>query len=362
MAVRRSGNRWAYDFMIKRIRYRGAIPEAQTQRDAKDAEAAIRREVFEGTFGRPKGDGCFVEFAEKVFLPWAKEHKRSWKDDKYHIETFKAYFKGKSFRELTPMLIEKFKKDRRHSFTVKKQPRSVASVNRELACLSKIFSLAIRDHEAASNPCSQVERYRENNERMRYLTPEEEIALLGELTGGRAHLRPIVEFAIHTGMRRGEILSMKHSWIDLARGCIRIPGEATKNGKPRNVPMNQVVRELVAARGGSIMRSDGLVFKNPRTDLALRDIKKGFVAACKDAKVEDFHFHDLRHTFGTRLADTGADPFVIAEIMGHSDLRMTKRYCHATDQRKQGAVERIADYRAPENCHKIVTGEERKVG
>jgi site-specific recombinase XerD len=69
----------------------------------------------------------------------------------------------------------------------------------------------------------------------------------------------------------------------------------------------------------------------------------------------------LRHASGTRLADTGADPFVIVEVMGHSDLRMTKRYCPATDYRKQAAVDRIASYRG-EDCLKIVTTEERKVG
>jgi len=126
--------------------------------------------------------------------------------------------------------------------------------------------------------------------------------------------------------------------------------------------MNQVVRDALAQRQGPIKQATDWVFKNSRTGAAICDVKKSFAAACKDAKIDDFHFHDLRHTFGTRLADTGADPFVIAEIMGHSDLRMTKRYCHATDHRKQGAVERIADYRAPENCHKIVTTEERKVG
>lgn len=95
----------------------------------------------------------------------------------------------------------------------------------------------------------------------------------------------------------------------------------------------------------------------------MTDIKHGFVSACEDAKVIDFKFHDLRHTAATRLADAGADPFVIAEILGHSDLRMTKRYTHATDERKRQALERLAQFsssksRKPEkreasqsNCH-----------
>jgi integrase len=163
-------------------------------------------------------------------------------------------------------------------------------------------------------------------------------------------------------MRRGEILAMKRSWLDFARGCINIPGESTKNGKPRSVPINQVVQKALSGLQSAMAKVEEPIFKNPKTGAVLGDVKKGFAAACEAANLDDFRFHDLRHTFGTRLADTGADPFVIAEIMGHSDLRMTKRYCHATDHRKRGAVERIADYSGAENCLKIVTTEGRRAG
>lgn len=116
------------------------------------------------------------------------------------------------------MLIEKFKRTRLKEPTRSRRQRSVASVNRELACISKIFSLAIRDGKTDTNPCRQVQKYEEHNERNRYLLPEEEERLLGELSGSRAHLEPIIRIAINTGMRRGEILAMRWSWIDFARG------------------------------------------------------------------------------------------------------------------------------------------------
>src|SRR5258708_4466039 len=200
--------------------------------------------------------------------------------------------------------------------------------------MSKIFSRAMRDGKTDSNPCRQVKKYEEHNERNRYLSPEEEARLLAELTGSRAHLEPIVRIAINTGMRRGEILAMRWSWIDFARGFIHIPSEATKTAKPRSIPTNQVVRDLLIDLRGTRKRGE-FVFTSPKTGGLLTDIKHGFVAACDDGKVFNFRFHDLRHTAATRLADAGADPFVIAEILGHSDLRMTKRYTHATDQRKR---------------------------
>ena len=131
-------------------------------------------------------------------------------------------------------------------------------------------------------------------------------------------------------------MGMKYSWVDFAPGCIRIPGEATKNGKWRTVPMNQVVRDALARRQGPIKQATDWVFKNSRTGAALCDVKKSFAAACEDAKIDNFRFHDLPAAYvWDSPRHTGADPCVIAEIMGHSDLRMTRRYCHATDHRKQ---------------------------
>ncbi len=151
------------------------------------------------------------------------------------------------------------------------------------------------------------------------------------------------------------------SWIDFARGYINIPSEATKNGKSRSIPVNQVVRDVLSGLQLTAGRN-ALLFVSHKTGGMLQDVKKGFRAACNEAELVDFRFHDLRHTAGTRLGDTGADPFVIAEVLGHSDLKMTKRYTHATDQRKRAALERIATYGrdnelrlAERNCHKIVT-------
>jgi integrase len=89
---------------------------------------------------------------------------------------------------------------------------------------------------------------------------------------------------------------------------------------------------------------EGYVFQNPKTGGKLVDVKKAFNSAVREAGISDFKFHDLRHTAGTRLADAGADAFVIAEVLGHASLQMTKRYTHATDQRKRAALEALAKW------------------
>jgi integrase len=98
---------------------------------------------------------------------------------------------------------------------------------------------------------------------------------------------------------------------------------------------------------------------NSRTGVRLTDVKHGFKSACRDAGVLDLNFHDLRHTFGTRLADAGVDIVKIAELMGHQSILTTRRYTHATDQGKRAAIAQLASYRR-ENCQKFATTEMRQ--
>ena len=114
--------------------------------------------------------------------------------------------------------VRKYKRDRRASKTARGGERAPSTVNRELELLSKVFSLAIDQGLSISNPCRKVKRFREDNERNRYLSDQEEARLLSVLTGPRADLRPVVILAIHTGMRRGELLSLRWANVDFERG------------------------------------------------------------------------------------------------------------------------------------------------
>lgn len=302
--------------------------------------AKFQATAQQGVYGKPKGSAIFIEFAEKIYLPWSKENKRS-TNDQYHIQTFKAFFKRRTFAEISPMLIERFKSERRKGITKTGNLRSAASVNRELALLSSIFAMAMRKPHrlTAENPCLDVKKIPEENQRSRYLLEDEEASLLSACVGEREHLRPIILLAVNSGMRRGEILSLKWSQVDFQRGVIHLV--RTKSGKRRDVPINQVVKEELLKLK---QNSSEWVFANPKTGKALTHCKRAFAYACRVAGIEDLNFHDLRHTAATRMADIGTDPFTIAEILGHSDQRMTKRYTHSLDKNKRLALDRIANY------------------
>ncbi len=216
MCVQKRGNRWHYAFCIRGVRYRGALPEARTKFEAEKAETKIRQDVYEGRYGKPMGDQDLMEFVEKVYLPWARQNKRSWKHDEFRTRTISESFNGKTFAEVSPLLVEKFKKQRRESITKTGSVRSAASVNRELELLSKIFNLAIDYGVAETNPCRKVRKLRLNNKRIRYLSDEEETRLFANFAGQRAHLRPMVTIAIGTGMRRGDQLNLRWEKVDFS--------------------------------------------------------------------------------------------------------------------------------------------------
>src|SRR5205823_11909722 len=194
------------------------------------------------------------------------------------------------------------------------------------------------------NPCQKVKRFREDNERNRYLSDEEEPRLLSVLTGPRASLRPHVVLAIHTGMRRGELLSLRWANVDFERGLVHVMNshrEQTKSGHSRSIPMSRLAKQQLL----SLQTKSGdteYVFVNRNTGRPRTDVKRGFRSACRDAGLEDFRFHDLRHTAATRLGDAGVDTRRIMAILGHRCMQTSARYTHTTDGGLRRAIETLA--------------------
>jgi integrase len=324
---------WWCDFQIKRKRVRQPIPEARTKYEAEQAEVKLKRDMFERKYGKEFGTMLFYEFVgdpeadqfkEGTFLAWAKINKRSWKHDQFRVRPLVAAFKGKTLGDITTDVVERFKAQRRNSLTKYDTTRSPASVNRELDLLSRIFSLAIFLGHADSNPCSRVSKFKLQNQRHRYLLPDEEPALLDQCTGGkRKHLANMIRFALGTGARKSEQLSLKVRQVDFFRGLIVF--DKTKSGRPRTVEMNSEVRQILLdlCRG---KRPDDHVWISPKTGEPYTDVKTAFASVCKDAKIEGLVWHDLRATYGTRLGEAGYNAYDIAKLMGHASITTSQRY------------------------------------
>jgi integrase len=337
--------RWYYDFTIEGRRYKGPISGARNRKEAEKVELQKRLDVYEGRYGKALGTEDFEKFVKDVYLPASKTNKRSWRHDEYRARTLFKHFKGLSLREITQMRIEKFKQDRLNTKSQRGTFLSPASVNHELALLSNIFTIARKNRLIADNPCFDVKKLDVDNERQRYLTDDEEVRLFAQLRGRRSHLRPIVTIALHTGIRRGALLALRWQEVDFTRNVITIIKGKSKNKKMYIVPMNETVRSELIALWKWSDKSEG-VFTNSITRVSITDVKHGFVSACRDAKVVEFRFHDLRHTFATRLADQGVPQAAIKEMLGQTSLRMSQRYTHAVIETMQGAVEKLCKVKA----------------
>src|SRR5260221_10200983 len=164
---------------------------------------------------------------------------------------------------------------------------------------------------ADSNPCSRVSKFKLQNQRYRYLLPDEEPLLLAQCTGKRNHLVTMIPFAIATGARKSEQLTLRVRQVDFFRSLIVF--DKTKSGRPRGVEMNSEVRQILLnlCRG---KQPDDYVWINPATGGPYTDIKHSFPGACSDAKIEGLVWHDLRATYGTRLGEAGFNAYDLAKL------------------------------------------------
>ncbi|MDQ4120040.1 MAG: tyrosine-type recombinase/integrase [Acidobacteriota bacterium] len=337
MTVRRRKDtgKWVCDFYYNGERIIRTLKFARTKKEAEAAEAVIMNQVFQQAYGfAAKPDKNFEELVVEMFLPYSEANKKSFYTDVLVCRVLVRAFKGKTLRQITPPMIESFKQDFAALPTKHGGKRSSATVNYHLSVLSKIFSLALDAELIESNPCFRVKKLKLNNQRMRVLSHEEERRLFAAL-GDNSLISQLITLAIHTGMRRGEIFNLKWFDVDFNRGFVQV--RESKSGKKRLVPINETVRSLLVG----LKRRSEYVFTSPKTGGRLTDIKKGFRSALKKAGINDFCFHDLRHTAATRMADSGADAFTLMKILGHSDIRMTSRYTHATDSALRRAVAKL---------------------
>jgi len=211
------------------------------------------------------------------------------------------------------------------------------TIRRHLTTLSSMFSRAMGWGWINVNPVRTIDTRSIPNSkwRTRYLTRAEFDTLL---TATAPHLRPLLEVAVETGMRLGEMLSLTWSQVSFERREVIL--HETKNGKPRVVPLSP----RAAAVFGAISRhqTSSHVFCDHVTGQPFTTIRKGFVAACRRAGITDLRFHDLRHTFASWAVQSGMDLYRLARILGHADTQMTVRYSHLATEDLHDAIEKMA--------------------
>jgi len=323
--VYQRGKTWYIDYSHKgrRIRSKVGTDKKTAELALKNVEVKLAKEEHLGYHEIKKM--LFSDFADK-YLAWSKANKKFKSYDRDVLSLRKhliPYFQYRHLDEITTDMIEQYKLERIKNV-------KPATVNRELQCLRHLLKKAVQAGYLQDNPANNVKKFREPPGRIRYLEVDEIDCLLNACS---PHIKPLVITALHTGMRRSELLSLKWSNINFYRKTITL--ERTKNNEPRTIPMSETVcREL-----GKLKRKSGsdYVFSDAYGS-PIKSIRKAFENALKRAGIENFTFHDLRHTFASQLVMNDCSLRAVQELLGHKDIKSTMRYSHLSHDYLHEAV------------------------
>ena len=295
--------------------------------------AKMLNEVFERLHfpNRFRHQNVLVADAIEDYLTRKRGVLRSLVNWERYAKQWKATFAGKILRQVVPGDIERYAARRRADGLCD------ASVNRELTLLRSVFNMAIEDGKAETNPVRSKFFEKENNQRVRYLSADEENQL--RVAVGEARW-PTIALAMHTGLRQGNLFNLRWSDVSFETGIVRVP--RSKSGEAYVAPMNDEVRRLLQdlpsrLRSRWVFPSrNGARPMNPKNFL-----HRVFCPALAKAGIADFRWHDLRHTFASRLVMAGVDIRTVQELMGHKTLAMTLRYSHLSPEHRLDAVQRL---------------------
>lgn len=330
--------RWYCRFQIRGKRYHQAVPEATDKKSAENAEIKIKAELLSGRYDlvENKKERTFFQVCDK-FEEYAKNNRKNYDKDKGMIKKLKNYYGDKLLSDFNPFVVESYRSKR------KKEGMKPATINKEIGVLRRIFSIAMDNKWTDHNPSVQrfIKPLAVANSNKKILTKDEEQALLNACCGDSAYLKPIILCALHTGMRRSEILNLKWKNINLEKSLITILVQ--KNRKKSFIPISSTLKQELNNIWQN--RKNDYVFINPTTDKPYINIRKTYNKVLNAANITDFTFHCLRHTACTRMFELGISVDVVKEIMRHSDISITLEvYNHIHQERKIEAIQKLENY------------------
>ena len=302
-----------------------------------------RKEAMEGVVPAPPIKPLALEDLKERYLAFVG-HQRGVATKKIHFAHFKRVWGNLPIHTLTVEVLDHYRALR---LGEKVGP---ATINREMATLKHALSKAVEWkllRKTAREELTAIRKYQESDGRLRYLSGEAEAERL--LQACDDSLRPIVVTALHTGMRKGELLGLTWDAVDMTHGFIRL--KQTKNGKARALPFNETLWSLF---GRLRTRQDIPWVFHDAAGHRWNDIRHPFEAACAGAGLTDFHFHDLRHTFASWLMMRGVPLATLSNLLGHTSPTMTLRYAHLSPKHLTSAV-RVLDPHSDKSLDSYLT-------
>lgn len=360
----------------KRIGVYPVVKPKQARDEAQEILGKARRGIDPVAEERVEKVETFGQFIEKEYAPKKLALQRS--GDAALIR-LKACFGPDSDCKLWPRrlddptvgnLIDNWQHER---LKVRKR----TTVVRDTANVRAVFSYAKRRGYIKAHPMANIERFGGAGEnRVRYLDADEEKRLMAQLDAREERLRKerdhynarlrererdelpdlrAVRFAdylavmvlvsMHTGVRRGEMFGLTWGDVDFIHGLLTVRATVAKSGKVRHIPLNQIALNALKAwrdQAPEEARSpERYVFVSPKTGGRFTATESSWDKILRDAKISNFHWHDLRHHFASRLVQSGVNLYIVKELLGHSSIGMTERYAHLAPTNLAAAVARL---------------------
>lgn len=321
-----------------KVRLRGHPPATATferKTDAKKWAGATESAIREGRYfatseSRKHTVADLIDRYTRDVLP----QKKSARSQVAQFAWWRAELGTLTLKDLTPARIGEARDALARGTTPRGERRTPATVSRYLAALSHALTVAVKEWGWLDDtPMRKVRKPREPRGRVRFLSEDERARLLASCKAGPPWLEPVVLLALSTGMRQGEILGLRWADLDLKRRCAVL--HETKNGERRSVPVTGLALEVMR-RWSKLRRLD-----SDRVFPDVGSLSHRWADALERAQIENFRFHDLRHTAASYLAMNGATLGEIGAVLGHKTPSMVQRYAHLSDSHIAGVVERM---------------------
>lgn len=328
-----------------KVRLKGFPTQTATFRRLTDAkkwaqhtEAAIREGRFFKTSEAKRH--TLAEAIDRYIQQVLPKKPKSFKDQNIHLQWWKKELGSHTLSNITPAVLVEYRDKLANGETHQGKERASATVNRYLAALSHLFTVLVKEWGwADENPLRKISKLKEPRGRVRFLSDEERTRLLKACQeADNPWLYLVVVLCLSTGARKMEIMTLTWDDVDFNRRVITL--HETKNGERRILPLvgkaNELLQEYSKTRNPKI----DLLFpgKDPKKPIDLRSV---WETALEKAEIQDFRFHDLRHSAASYLAMNGASLAEIAEVLGHKTLQMVKRYAHLSEAHTASVVSKM---------------------
>lgn len=315
---------------------------------ARETEAAIKGDMVRGDYDINRNNKRVPTLKQvwERYLPWAKEHKKSWIDDlRYYHKHLEPRFANKKLDEISALDIERLKLDLKRGTNRRGKPYAPATIKHQLVILRRLYNLARKwDMYDGKSPLESVTMPKLDNQQTEFLTNEQLTRLLEVLE--KWPFRDsvaFIKFALFTGLRRGELFKLTWDDIDFERSLVRL--RDPKGGKTENIPVSPealgVLRDLEVTSSYVFPGKDG----KQRTNF------NGPWSRIRKAAglPENFRFHGLRHHFASTLVSAGYDLLVVQKLLTHKDSRTTQRYAHLSPGVLKEAAQKSGELLTPES-------------